>query len=501
MPVPDRQQIDVALVVALDEELKTFEKMFGTDLEFVDPYYAFKFEDAEGRDRSGLVGYIGEMGNEQSFAYTERLLARYQPTVVVSVGLAGMMQDTRLGDLAVGITSWRYDGNAKVVDNKDGGWTFQPAPFGMPTSPDIVELIDRLHLSHPHLHDQWRQTAMNLRTRIGPQAPKLSAADLIGKEPRILTGPIASGPWVSASQAFKDYLLKQNRKFIAIEMESHGVVKAAFRNRPRCDSLILRAISDPADQRKSKIDDGGGVREWAMSNAYTFLATLLKKSTIFDLLAEGSEKPVPKPQAAGRVNELAARLAERHVQSPIESVAAHSIGAYIIGLFHLPEQLDGEKQYNKSVVLRTILSHDFAEAITGDLLPAQKTEDSRNIEARWFGYLAMLRTYEGISDLSGVEKDWQNFEYGKDINGRIAKELDVLDNLYQLLSYIRQGEHIADADEWKRQIVAKVKTKAGQDILGMILSHFRVTMADRPPAIGRAAPAAPSSETAKAEQD
>lgn len=164
----------------------------------------------------------------------------------------------------------------------------------------------------------------------------------------------------------------------------------------------------------------------------------------------------------------------RKVPCPIESVASHSFGAFLIGLYFLPSELANEPSYNRDSVLLSILMHDLAEAWTGDLLPWEKDDAAREQERKWFEYLSLLRTYPMLGDLGGVERSWREFENRTTFNGALAKDLDRLDQLLQLLIYLRHGSVIADADAWKKEITKSIKTGEGKKILRLILAHFEM---------------------------
>lgn len=162
----------------------------------------------------------------------------------------------------------------------------------------------------------------------------------------------------------------------------------------------------------------------------------------------------------------------REVQCSIESVASHSFGGFMIGLYFLPQKIQNEPTYNRDSVLLAILTHDLAEAWTGDLLPWEKNDAAREQERKWFEYLSLLRTYPALGDLASVEKSWREFEDRTTFNGALAKDLDRLDQLMQLLIYLRHGSVIIDADDWKKEITKSIKTTEGKRILKLLVSHF-----------------------------
>jgi 5'-deoxynucleotidase YfbR-like HD superfamily hydrolase/nucleoside phosphorylase len=163
---------------------------------------------------------------------------------------------------------------------------------------------------------------------------------------------------------------------------------------------------------------------------------------------------------------------QRQVKLPIESVAAHSFGAFLLGLYFLPASIPNEPGYVRDAVLLSVLTHDLAEAWTGDLLPSEKDDGAREQERKWYEYLGLLSTYPAIGDLAGVETSWRAFEDRTTFNGALAKDLDRLDQLMQLLIYLRRDAVIADADSWKREITKSLKTTEGKRILRLLQSHF-----------------------------
>jgi nucleoside phosphorylase len=97
---------------------------------------------------------------------------------------------------------------------------------------------------------------------------------------KIFPGHIASGPFVVASREYADWLLKRDRKYIAVEMEAHGVMLAAHRS--KTDSLVIRGISDLADERKAAMDStgSGAFRRIAMRNAVRVFAALMREGLL-----------------------------------------------------------------------------------------------------------------------------------------------------------------------------------------------------------------------------
>jgi nucleoside phosphorylase len=70
-------------------------------------------------------------------------------------------------------------------------------------------------------------------------------------------------------------LRNRDRKYLAIEMESAGVLCAAYTR--EIHTFIVRGISDTGNEMKAELDkiDKGAIRRYAMINATMFLWTLL----------------------------------------------------------------------------------------------------------------------------------------------------------------------------------------------------------------------------------
>ena len=156
----------------------------------------------------------------------------------------------------------------------------------------------------------------------------------------------------------------------------------------------------------------------------------------------------------------------------IESVAEHTWGAHLLGMLYLPDWVESEESYSKQVVLKMLIVHDLAEAITGDVALHDQTEQTRQAEADAFKYIEMCGTYDRIADLKQWYSLWKEFEAAETINARVAQDIDKIDNLMQLNIYVHEAT-IEGSDEWQADLLGALRTDIGRDIAEIVRAAFR----------------------------
>ena len=165
----------------------------------------------------------------------------------------------------------------------------------------------------------------------------------------------------------------------------------------------------------------------------------------------------------------------RKIAEP-ETVAAHTLMTFYLAKFYLPETVEQFPDYSKQKILDMILIHDIAESRIGDIILKNETDvlEERLFyeDMRWVSYLL-----ENENSLSSIDDMWDDFEFGKSINGRIARELDRLEGFIQLLHY----KYVRNADvtpemirKWYLEINNKLEYECTKRILKMILRHYDV---------------------------
>ena len=161
-----------------------------------------------------------------------------------------------------------------------------------------------------------------------------------------------------------------------------------------------------------------------------------------------------------------------------ESVADHTLAAYFIGLYFLPEKMDVSQSliyeaYSKDKILKMLLIHDWAEAVTGDILPEDHDEKMAIVERAIYTQIGMLGTYSGVAPMHCVEELWIEFEHRNTINSVLAKEIDRMENLVQLLIYQSRPEtQVSDYLIWREGLIKEVRTDVGRKILGQLLKYY-----------------------------
>lgn len=167
----------------------------------------------------------------------------------------------------------------------------------------------------------------------------------------------------------------------------------------------------------------------------------------------------------------------RQVVDP-ESVGSHTFGGLALIELFLPETKSTEARslgpaYSKEKVLRLFLKHDWAEAVIGDLLPDQKTEEAGTREDAAFRILGLAFIYSPYANRT-IYEDWISFERGTTINSQLARDVDQLDNLQQLLiESASEPDSIPDRSSWIEYIETRIRTEWGRQMLGFLLKRDR----------------------------
>lgn len=218
------------------------------------------------------------MGRVEANSVATYALRTFQPQVVLLIGIAGgIAGEVNLGDVVIA---------DQVVDYEVQKIT----AAGVSPRHRVYEPDRRLFARAQHISG-WESEIQAVRPVPGV--------------PKRLVGVVASGDKVIArGDAFSD-LRRHFPKLMAVEMEAAGVQLAALAVAPPCGVLMIRGISDLADEAK----DSANVKEWrsyACDVAAAFAVALLKDGPLppprKEVLSPLSSSPPDSAAAASPVS-------------------------------------------------------------------------------------------------------------------------------------------------------------------------------------------------------
>ena len=128
---------------------------------------------------------------------------------------------------------------------------------------------------------------------LGDDVDVLRTTDMLRSKPAQREGHVASGPVVVTSSSFVTWIRDGDRACMCVEMESAGAMIAGHMDPSQRDVMVIRSISDFADDRKATLDkiQGGALRRYAMENAIDFLWALIEAGVVPRAPDEISPKP------------------------------------------------------------------------------------------------------------------------------------------------------------------------------------------------------------------
>lgn len=290
------QHCDVAILICLEEEFKEFDRLTGKKKDDdADPksgrhFFLFEWPPVASIPYRCVTTFVGSMGAQDAGQFAREILDRYSPSTFVIVGLAGSLSgDVLIGDVIVAdqIDDYLQDGRV----GEDG-----LAPSGRSYRPHIRLRNEVQYFPYAH-KDAWDavvvQSRSDLSALLRNQQPSKAVSELVRDGTKVHIGHLASGPLVGASASYKKWLKRLDRKYLAIEMETAGVMNAIYHSAGDERALVIRGISDTSNELKTYTDqvNGGELRGFAMRSASRLLLAMLDK----DLIRRKDEAGEPDP--------------------------------------------------------------------------------------------------------------------------------------------------------------------------------------------------------------
>jgi len=303
-------EVEIAFIVALREEFDELQEIvggFSSKRDAETGQYTYHFEIAKRRCVAILVGTMGHTAVAQ---LVERLIAHFAVQTLISIGIAGALsRAVQVLDVVVASQVNSYLENAKAEGNsRSDRFSLQLGGQAARTTHQFQDEALHLRYAHASAWESWRDACRAEAQKVlgdihipSPRFPAasalfeqlvegkatLSSMDAADRHPRIRLAPelhandahVASGPVVGADQQFTRWL-KQfgDRKVLGIEMEAGGVMTAAHWRSQPLRTLVVRAISDLADEEKNVLEDlfGTSLRRVAMRNAVLLVKCMLE---------------------------------------------------------------------------------------------------------------------------------------------------------------------------------------------------------------------------------
>ena len=165
---------------------------------------------------------------------------------------------------------------------------------------------------------------------------------------------------------------------------------------------------------------------------------------------------------------------KRNIPSP-ENIVEHMYNCWLIAALYLPEKTDYEG-YSKNKILSMLLIHDIAETKTGDVARPEKQLHQKYYDENENSVMHSLLfsgTYPRSQGLVDWFESWDNWYYNKDINYKIAKDIDNIQAIYKFCEYYlkyREAFTEEDALDWYSGIY-DIKTEEGQRIAEILITQ------------------------------
>lgn len=383
MPTPVQfvKSVEWLVVVALEEERSEVVRRAALTLkESSTTDQSFRVEatepDANGHSRAGLY-CLGSMGNEVALQRSRALIDLLSPQTVLSIGISGALDDeVAVGDVVVARTTENWAHNAKYSSDEYGKLTLQFSGDTYRTSNDMLDQCLSFVRSREAI-DSWQTTSLRRLSDLGLSTDH--ETEETQPRPAIRDGDIAAGPSVVAAKEFRRALKGHNRKFLCVDMESAGVARAVFETEKSCRLLILRGISDPADESKVTLEKESKcrLRQWSLWNAIDLVNRVFW------------ETPLGQEDIRGRLRALAEREylpAAYETKNAVAQISRETVAAFFT-----------------AVSSRNTHQIDLVEAAVDSILSSPKELALRVFGAQGTGkssFLALLywRLLERVTD-------------------------------------------------------------------------------------------------------
>jgi nucleoside phosphorylase/CheY-like chemotaxis protein len=180
-----------------------------------------------------LVATASErMGASAASIITTKVGMLFDPNLMIMSGIcAGVRGKVALGDIIIADHVWDWSAG-KVID-KEGEVSFLPEPHQIPIARNLRHIFKTYGIKCPYsetIYKEWGGHRCDLH-------------------PKVYLAPMACGSQVIAHSELMDKILQDNRKMLALEMESYGFLLA-------CESIetpafVAKSICDFADSEKN----------------------------------------------------------------------------------------------------------------------------------------------------------------------------------------------------------------------------------------------------------
>lgn len=244
------QGLDVSVLTAIEVEYLAVRKFLKEITEVMHPegtIYERGIFTCGGVTLTVGIAQVGA-GNDKAAVETERMVSFFKPATVMFVGVAGGLKDVGIGDVVAASKVYGYE-RGKAAEE------FLTRPEVLLSSYPLVQRAQAEARS-----GDWRKIL------------QVKSKD----ESRAFLGPIAAGEKIVAStrSSIFSFLRKRYNDALAVEMEGHGFLQAAYAN-TSVRSIVVRGISDLIDKKSES--DSKGSQETAARNAAAFGLYVLAK--------------------------------------------------------------------------------------------------------------------------------------------------------------------------------------------------------------------------------
>ncbi len=232
--------IDFAIITTLDEEKESVCKEFeitdedkdyisiqSIDRRYCPIYWHKRFFPNEDKNQfyEIAVFQLSEPGNISACQLTTRIVDTFYPQIILLVGIAAGVdrKKQQLGDIVI----------SKEIAYFEKG---KDTPQGRQLQPDWEHI---------------KISTYNTFRQLPKFTTPIQQKDQLFRVPNIHDGVIVSSDTVIADRQVRNNIGDQSRKIIAIEMESYGVCHTVSQCNPNVEYLVIKAITDWADEEKN----------------------------------------------------------------------------------------------------------------------------------------------------------------------------------------------------------------------------------------------------------